>query len=394
MRRFTSVLALLVAALFLTSCLDGIFSSGDDDNGESTNTGTLEVTTQTSGSDIDSDGYVIGIEGESATENADPSDTIYFTGLEEGSYQVVLDTSSVSSNCALEDDAASKNVTVVAGDTTSTTYEVACQQIAGNKIVFTSNRDGDYEIFLMNADGSNPQQITDNTTPDNFPVLSNDGTKIAFYSERGTASGELYIMDVDGSDVQQVTTSPSAPQFYSWSPDDSKIVYSDPRSGNYEIYTIDIDGNNRTRLTNDTSIDIDPDWSPNGRIAFRSDRSGSQEIHTMDADGSDKEQITSDTGFLPRWSPDGSQIAFTSGRSGNMEIYVMNSDGTGLLQVTNHGDFDTFPTWSPDGSSIAFQTDRDGNDEIYRISSDGTGSVVNLTVEMSDDIAPHWSPVE
>lgn len=394
MRRLTIPLLILITSFFLTSCLDGIFGGGDDNGDSSGPTGTLAVTTQTSGSDKDSDGYEIILDGGAISKNVGVSETVYFTGLEEGTHRVVLDTSSVLSNCSL-DGSRSKEVSVFEDDTTSTSFGLTCREVANNQIAFTSDRDGDREIYLMNADGSNPRQITDNTHYDALPVISNDGTKIAFLSDRGgSGSGEMYIMDVDGSNVQQVTSSPSSPQFYSWSPDDSKIAYTDPRSGNYEIYTIETDGSNRTRLTNDSALDMDPSWSEDGKIAFRSNRSGSQEIHTMDADGSNKQQITTNTGFIPRWSPDGDKIAFTSGRSGNLEIYVMNSDGTGLRQVTDDGDFDSFPTWSADGNSIAFQTDRDGNNEIYKINADGTGSVINLTVNPNSDSAPHWSPVE
>jgi hypothetical protein len=354
--------------------------------------GTMEVVTTTSGDDQDPDGYTITVDG-SASKSASKSDTTYFGGLSEGSHDAEL--SDLADNCSVSG-SNPRSVSIAAGDTASTTFDVSCQTVANNKVVFRSDRDGDNEIFLMNADGSGPTQLTDNTAWDAYAKVSNDGTKIAFVSDRD-GNADLYVMDADGANVRQVTSSSGSTLYFSWSPDDTKIAFSDDRSGNYDIYTIGADGSGEQRLTNDSATDYTPNWSPGGSsIAFTSDRDGDEEIYTMNPDGTGLTQITGDTdnNGIPRWSPDGSEFAFVSNRDGNYEVYTMNADGTGVQRVTNNSDYDGFPAWSPDGAELVFQTDRDGNDEAYKINADGSGTPVNLTADSATDRAPHWSPVQ
>lgn len=390
MKRLTIAIGLLTASLLLISCGDNVSGNEDEDNME---TGAIAVQTSTSGNDQDSDGYTFEVEGTS--KNAGANGTIYFTGLQQGNHELALDTSSVAGNCEAGG-SATRNISVFAGDTTTSQFNMSCAQVANNMIAFSGGRDGDLEIFLMNADGSNPTKLTDNTVEDTNVEISNDGTQLAFISARsGGSRDQLYIMNVDGTDVQQVTTSPAQPSYVDWSPDDSRLVYHGFDNDD-EIFIIDADGNNLTRLTDNTGTnDNYPDWSPDGdKIVFASDRGGTTEIYTMDPDGSNIQQITNNGGTVPNWSPDGSKIAFQSTRSGNSELYIMNGDGTGLRRLTNDGDFDCCPSWSPDGSEIAFETSRDGNLEIYKMNADGSGSLINLTVDPDADFVPSWSPVE
>ena len=354
--------------------------------------GTMEVVTTTSGDDQDPDGYTITVDGSSG-ESAGKNDTTYFGGLSEGSHDAEL--SGLAENCSVSG-SNPRSVSIAAGDTASTTFDVNCQTVANNKVVFASDRDGDFEIFLMNANGSGPTQLTDDPDTDAYPKVSNDGTKIAFLSTRGS-NADLYVMDADGENVRQVTSSSGTPVYYSWSPDDTRIAFRDNRSGNDEIYTIKADGSDEKRLTNDSAGDTTPSWSPDGSsIAFASDRDGDDEIYTMNRDGTGLTQITrdTDTNFLPRWSPDGSEFAFVSNRDGNDEVYTMNADGTGVQRVTNNSASELFASWSPDGTELVFETRRDGDYEVYRINADGSGTPVNLTANSATDRLPHWSPVQ
>ena len=167
-------------------------------------------------------------------------------------------------------------------------------------IAFATNRDGDSEIYSMNADGSGQTNLTDNPASDVHPALSPDGTKVAFATNR---------------------------------------------DGNYEIYVMDADGSSQTRLTTEAANDYQPDWSPDGaKLAFTSERDGIRQIYVMNADGTSEINLSnnlSKSDELPHWSPDGGKIAFSRslGADGNGEIYVMNADGTGQTRLTYYPSF-------------------------------------------------------
>jgi Tol biopolymer transport system component len=360
--------------------------------------GTLEVITATSGSDQDSDGYTVSLDGGTG-QSAGVNDTTYFPDVAKGGRTVKL--SQVAENCGLGEENP-RSVQVSAGDTTSTVFEVECRPVARNQIVFMSRRDEDEdrEIFLMNPDGSNVQQLTENGVFDNTPVISYDATQIAF-SGTPNSVGEIVIMNADGSNQRQLTSSVGTSSFPTWAPDDQTLAFSDDRTGNEEIFRINADGTGEQRLTFNTARDYFPRWSPaDTLIAFTSLRDGGSDgdIYTMRPDGSNITQLTSDPNTftndnLPSWSPNGSRIAFSSDRDGtSSDIYTMNPDGSAVQRITSTSADNFAPTWSPDGSEIAFVSDRDGNPEIYKINADGSGSAVRLTNDPSMDTFPHWSP--
>ena len=261
------------------------------------------------------------------------------------------------------------------------------------RIAFMSNRDGNWEIYVMNTDGSGETRLTNNLGDDRWPTWSPDGVKIAFGSEHD-GSGEIYVMNADGSGQTNLTNNPAFDSDPAWSPDGAKIAFASVRDGNWEIHVMNADGSDQTNLTNNTASDSDPAWSPDGaKIAFSSERDGSGEIYVMNADGSGQTNLTNNPDFDsdPAWSPDGAKIAFASVRDGNWEIHVMNADGSGETRITNNGATDIFPAWSPDGARIAFHSYRDFKYEIYMMNADGSGQT-RLTNNDGDDLTPAWSP--
>ena len=261
------------------------------------------------------------------------------------------------------------------------------------QIAFSSNRDGNPEIYVMNADGSGVTRLTDHPGEDGDPNWSPDGRQIAFTSDRD-GNPEIYVMNADGSGVTRLTDPPAKHWKLDWSPDGQHIAFISDRDGNLEIYVMNADGSDVTRLTDPPARHWEPDWSPDGQqIAFTSDRDGNPEIYVMNADGSGVTRLTDHPGEdeEPNWSPDGQQVAFISDRNRNLEIYVMNADGSDVEQLTDNFDHDYSPAWSPDGQQIAFTSDRDGPPSIYVMNADGS-DVRQLTGNTADDWAPAWSP--
>ncbi len=265
----------------------------------------------------------------------------------------------------------------------------------GGRIAFVSFRDGNSEIYVMNADGSGATRLTDHPAWDAAPAWSRDGSRIAFVSERD-GNEEVYVVAADGSGrARRLTDNPAGDGMPAWSPDGNRIAFVSERDGNSEIYAMNADGSGLARLTDHPAADGEASWSPDGgRIAFVSDRDGNSEIYLMNADGSGLARLTDDTAWdaSPAWSPDGRRIAFVSDRDGNDELYVMNADGSGLVRLTDDPASDWFPNWSPDGRRIAFRSWRDGRSEVYVVNADGTGLAARLTGDAAPDRFPRWSP--
>jgi len=259
------------------------------------------------------------------------------------------------------------------------------------QIAFESTRDGNSEIYVMDADGKNQLNLTENPAFDCWPAWSPDGQRIAFHSGRA-GNSQIYVMDADGKNPLRLTFSLEANWGAACSPDGQKITFVRiEQDGNSEIYGMDADGGNPQNLTNNPAHDAQPHWSPDGRISFYSDRDGSNQVYVMDADGNNLQNLTKDHpkgGGSPAWSPDGQSVAFVRWH-GTAEIYVMDADGKNPHRLTDNTANDKRPVWSPDGKWIAFASERDGNAEIYVMDADGNNQR-RLTNNTADDIVPAW----
>jgi Tol biopolymer transport system component len=225
----------------------------------------------------------------------------------------------------------------------------------GSKIAFSRQGPQDTRrfIYMMNPDGTNLNKI--NTAPssdvDPFdPTWSPDGSKIAFQTYVGS-NAEIFVMNVDGSNRINLTNNSEIDAAPRWSPDGTKIAFVSSRdfpgiSGDvtrgFEIYVMNADGSNPTRLTNNTFSDSNPSWSvDSSKLAFDSNRDGNFEVYVMNADGTAQVDLSnnSSSDYGPCWSPDGQKIAFLSYRdsvfNSPQDIFVMNADGSGQTHVTN-----------------------------------------------------------
>jgi Tol biopolymer transport system component len=270
-----------------------------------------------------------------------------------------------------------------------------------------------FDIYSMNPDGTGLTNLTSESSTsvgEGSPAWSPDGTKIAFSSTLNSKSPlnsyDIYIMDADGSNPRKLTNNEYEYPLLvgSWSPDGTKIVYDCMRIGwkGYEICRVDSDGSNHIRLTN-SGYSEDPVWSPNGakiaysQIAYYGPSGG---IHTMNPDGSNQ-TLAIAGGDEPDWSPDGTKIVYSRippGQS-HSDIFVANADGSNPVNLTasisNTSD-ENVPAWSPDGTKIAFSSNLGKESEtyyeIYVIDVNGH-NLKRLTHKPGVNWGPDWQPL-
>lgn len=293
------------------------------------------------------------------------------------------------------------------------------------RIAFVSDRDGNEEIYVMDADGTDQTRLTTDPNRDVHPSFSPDGRQLTFTSRRPSdLSDEVYVMDArdtdpqdgNGDNLTKLTGDPPRNFMSVFSPDGSRIAFirNEPNLGSdlidSELWVMDADGTNQIRLTDNTANEIRPAFSPDGEhIAFtRRDPTNPDpgkrrdDIYLINVDSKVETRLTSNAAAdtTANFSPDGQKIAFNSTRDhASGELYVMKADGSSTVRLTNNAAVDEFPAFSPDGEQIAFSrrdpTNPDPNkrdDEVYVMNADGTGQTP-LTDNTFSDFRPDWGPV-
>lgn len=281
-------------------------------------------------------------------------------------------------------------------------------QAAGpnGKIVFESDQSGDEginDIYTMDADGRRQTRLTTDPAHDGSAVWSPDGSKIAFISSRRGVGFEIYLMNADGSNQRPLradspvyTTTP-----FEWSPDGTRLAYVNggsayvveavaPGGGDSVIAAWSVSGE---KLAG--SSDIGVSWSPDGtRLVVRNAEAcgGCSDLYVVNANGSaGRTKLSTGAGFdtEPRWSPDGTRVAYEGDRNGRA-IYVTNADGTGTETLLS-GSVGSFggPVWSPDGTRLAFSS---GLGVIHVVNADGTGLTALNEQTLTGSSRPFWSP--
>jgi Tol biopolymer transport system component len=280
---------------------------------------------------------------------------------------------------------------------------------AKGKILFISRRisnSADWQMFTMNADGSNQKLVSNNLVRCSQPIISNSGTRIAFTTYDNNFFYNLYIIGIDGqneillSRCKQFCGSPV------WSPDDARIAFvknDNIVGGNCDIYSIKTDGTDEIKLTNQGD-NFSPEYLPdNSSIIFSSSNSNSVSIYKMSVDGSNKKLLTPQNKSFgdPKISPNGDKVAITSNDWNGSQIFVMNSDGSNLQQLTftvSSKYFDTGfprdgngnPVWSPNSEKLAYVSYENGSPDIFVINSNGTANK-RLTDTPLRDENPTWT---
>ena len=168
--------------------------------------------------------------------------------------------------------------------------DAASAESSAGRIVFESDPHGHRDIWIMDADGSNAEALTDDRADDVFPAWSPDGLRVAW--SRGVKGVyEIWVMNTDGSDKAQITFNGVRSRVPTWSPDGERIAFG--RSG--DLWVMDADGSDQQQLTSGPNLDFGPRWSPvDDRIAFFSDRNGGSAVYTVRSDGTQITQMTPD----------------------------------------------------------------------------------------------------
>ena len=248
------------------------------------------------------------------------------------------------------------------------------------KIVFTSARDNNREIYIMNPDGSDQVRLTHHRDDDAMPTWSPTGEQILFASDRDRfpLSRDLYLMDPDGKNVRRVFGKSKDRSSAVWSPDGKQIAYRRRELNGAYIYIGTIDGKKEERV----AIGVSPTWSPDGtEIAFLTGWPERMQINLLNVSTRKQKAlfpkpVKPSWIRSPVWSPSGDRIAFTwlhkvplKQFADTEAVYIINRDGTGLQQITRDAaPEETSPIWSPHGDALLYnKVDKHNRLQIFKI---------------------------
>ena len=248
------------------------------------------------------------------------------------------------------------------------------------KIAFTSARDGNREIYLMNPDGTQQVNLTRHRADDLYPVWSPTGEQLLFTSDRVRVR-DLYVMDADGAHVRRVFSKVAHRANATWAPDGKQIAYQRYEGSEWFIYVATINGTQEERLAKGQS----PAWSPDGTtIAFMVGLPGHNRIGLLNRRTRTVKLLFPPPlhpwQWQPAWSPSGDRVAFAwfrhplqggklpGGFFDRQTIYVAHRDGTGIEQVVAEaGPKAAHPAWSPQGDALLYQQEIGGQLQLFKI---------------------------
>ena len=216
-------------------------------------------------------------------------------------------------------------------------------------------------------------------------------TRIAYVSTQ-TGNKEIYVMDWDGYNPLPLTKNGSINLNPDFSPDGREIVFTSYKRGNPDLYRRSLSNTAEVALSRRKGLNITGSWSPDGRkIALALSKDGDAEIYALDKDGGHPTRLTNNPALdlYPAWSPDGKQLAFVSDRLGKPQIFIMNAHGGDVRRLTTSGNYSVNPRWSPKGDRIAYSRMTGGGFSIFTIAPDGS-SDTQLTRDGNNE-NPSWS---
>ena len=258
-------------------------------------------------------------------------------------------------------------------------------ELAGNKLLLTSVRTGDTEVFVVDPDSGDAQNLT--RSPDSeerYPCWSPDGRHVAFISDR-TKTPNLYVMDADGGNVRQIVSSAAVCYMPSWqrTAGGERIVFG-MHGQRPEMASVKPDGTDLNMLGDGH----DPTLSPDGKsICYTGQVKDGVSVFVMNAVGQHKRQVVEEVSKVgatfPNWSPDSKSIVYSFPVGDALELFVVDVDGQHLRQLSKLGKISTPAAWSPDGKWISFRH----TDERYWSNKE---RMVKIYAEKPADKRPVW----
>ena len=292
-----------------------------------------------------------------------------------------------------------------AEQTLAPTEQVAAPDLAlvttGQRILFSSARNGGYDLFKMDPQGYNVVRLTSFGYYASEPAWSYDNKRIAMIRPRRDAANvehsDIYLMNADGTNKHWARSQPSGfdIRFPSWSKDGVHLAVAGVFGGKPYLATLDVtNGNMAFVLFNGKVIQGNyPSYDATGKRILYINSTGKR-IEMIDPVANTAYWMVQSETIMssPRLSPDGMRIAFAKLVGLNIDVYVQELWGGGVLRrLTTHSAWDGAPTWSPDGSRIAFESDRTGKSQIWVMSATTGGSLIRITHTATAEKYPAWS---
>lgn len=269
------------------------------------------------------------------------------------------------------------------------------------QIIFQSDLDGDNELYLLSRAGI--KKLTDNDWQDEFPRVSPDGRWVAFSSNRH-GNYDLFVMAIDGSKTRRLTASPHDESELAWTTDGRRIVYTEERKRvvgrSYTLWSVDLATGERKRFLPEFSGSCSlPDFTPRAPwVTFTGKKTIGWDIYLADLENN-KIINLSENGQTcrSRFSPDGRWLVYVSHEADHRgDIFIIQPDGQGKKRLTPRDEtYDYFPSWSPDGRFVVFCSNarsmyaHEGDWDLYIVDV-ATGRVDLFLATPGRDVFPEW----
>jgi TolB protein len=277
-----------------------------------------------------------------------------------------------------------------------------------SKIVFVSDRNSRggkmiKEVYMMDYDGKNVNQLTNHGGITISPSMSKDGRYLLYSlisnSDMRKRNNNLYLMDLTTKEAHIISQKDGINSGAIFMPNGKSIALTLTISGNAEIYEMDLDSKTLRKITNHFASDVDPSVTADGSLmTFLSDRAGKAMIYTLDPKGEEKSvkriSYVGQFNATPRFSPDGKEIVFSSWLDNSFDLFRISSDGQGLSRLTKEFGSNEDPSYSNDGEFIAFTSQRvlsrvKADQNIYIMDRDG-GIIGSITQGFGNCLSPRW----
>lgn len=268
--------------------------------------------------------------------------------------------------------------------------------VSATQIAFVSDKSGNKEVYVMEADGSNKRKITANGSINLFPSWSPEGDTLLYTSYRG-GSPDVWMVSRGKRRNGQLLGKKALIKYRGvWAPRDGHIALVMNHEANTDIFAVRENGRGLRRLTYGRSIETSPSWSPDEtKMAFVSDRTGSPQVYVRDMGSGETRRLTYEGSYnvSPAWSPSGEWVAYAAQQNGGFDIHLIDPESGYSVPVVVHPRADEEPHWSPDGRKLVFTSTRRGRKEVFVIDIiDPVTSIRRLTRGFGHSSNAAWSP--